>query len=104
MASCTHLPVEIRNVPVEHDESDIHLRDEISDRLAKRPGMLFIIRYIRPVYKKADSDTIVTAPAIEEPIAKCEADVSLLADVVVSKFVDHIPEYRQNRYISAKAW
>lgn len=97
LASCTHLPVEIRNVPVEHDESDIHLRDEISDRLAKRPGMLFIIRYIRPVYKKADSDTIVTAPAIEEPIAKCEADVSLLADVVVSKFVDHIPEYRQQQ-------
>ncbi|MBK9566934.1 MAG: hypothetical protein IPO37_17720 [Saprospiraceae bacterium] len=53
LANCTHLPVEIRNVPVEHDESDIHLRDEISDRLAKRPGMLFIIRYIRPVYKKS---------------------------------------------------
>ncbi|MBK7635980.1 MAG: transposase [Saprospiraceae bacterium] len=62
-----------------------------------KAGMLFIIRYIRPVYKKADSDTIVTAPAIEEPIAKCEADVSLLADVVVSKFVDHIPEYRQQQ-------
>ncbi len=50
-----------------------------------------------PRLQKSDSDTIVTAPAIEEPIAKCEADVSLLADVVVSKFVDHIPEYRQQQ-------
>ncbi|MBK7636944.1 MAG: hypothetical protein IPJ13_23730 [Saprospiraceae bacterium] len=41
LASCTHLPVEIRNVPVEHDESDIHLRDEISDRLAKRPHVIY---------------------------------------------------------------
>ena len=97
LANCTHLPIENRYVSVEHDETDIHLRDEISDRLAKKPGMLFIARYIRPVYKKADSDTIVTAPVIEEPIAKCEADISLLADVVVSKFVDHIPEYRQQQ-------
>ncbi|MBK9566231.1 MAG: hypothetical protein IPO37_14010 [Saprospiraceae bacterium] len=67
--------------------------------------MLFIIRYIRPAYKKADSDTIVTAPAIEEPIAKCEVDVRVLADVVVSKFGDQYPRsIVSNRYISAKAW
>ncbi|MBK9962864.1 MAG: transposase [Saprospiraceae bacterium] len=28
---------------------------------------------------------------------KCEADVSLLAHIVVAKFVDHLPEYRQQQ-------
>ncbi|MBK9257796.1 MAG: IS66 family transposase [Saprospiraceae bacterium] len=47
--------------------------------------------------KKGGQDTIVTAAPVEEPIARCEADVSLLAHVLVSKFVDHLPEYRQQQ-------
>ncbi|MBK9149458.1 MAG: transposase [Saprospiraceae bacterium] len=32
-----------------------------------------------------------------EALPKCEADESLLAQVVVSKYVDHLPEYRQQQ-------
>jgi transposase len=32
-----------------------------------------------------------------ERIAKCEADLSLLSYIVVSKYVDHLPEYRQQK-------
>lgn len=97
LANCTHLPVDERIIDTEHDANDIHIGYETTERLAKKPGQLFIIRYKRCKYKKADEDKIITSPAIEEPIAKCEADVSLLADVIVSKFVDHIPEYRQQQ-------
>lgn len=95
LSNCSHLEVEDRIIDVEHEEGDIHIGDEISERLAKKPGKLFIIRYLRRKYKKANEETIVTAAPVEEPIAKCEADVSLLADVIVSKYVDHLPEYRQ---------
>jgi hypothetical protein len=32
----------------------------------------------------------------DHPIAKCKADVGLLAHVIVSKFTDHLPLYRQD--------
>ena len=97
LAGCTHLDVEERVIDADHDDNDIYIGDEITDKLAKKPGKLFIVRYIRRKYKKAGQDIIITAPAIEEPIAKCEADISLLVDIVVSKFVDHVPEYRQQQ-------
>ncbi|MBK9962854.1 MAG: IS66 family transposase [Saprospiraceae bacterium] len=50
-----------------------------------------------PQVQKAGQDAIIIAPPVEEPILKCEADVSLLAHIVVAKFVDHLPEYRQQQ-------
>lgn len=97
LAGCEHLPVEEKIIDTDHDESDIHIGDEVSEKLAYKPGKLYRIRYIRRKYKKAGQDTITTAPPVEEPIARCEADVSLLANIVVSKYVDHIPEYRQQQ-------
>jgi transposase len=97
LASCSHLPVEEKIIEPEHDDTDIHIGDEITEKLAKQPGKLYIKRIIRRKYKKAGQDVIITPPLEEEAIPKCEADVSLLADVVVSKFVDHIPEYRQQQ-------
>jgi transposase len=97
LSGCEHLSVEEKIIDTDHDESDIHIGDEVSEKLAYKPGKLYRIRYIRRKYKKANQDTIITAPPVEEPIARCEADVSLLANVVVSKYVDHIPEYRQQQ-------
>jgi transposase len=97
LSNCQHLDVEMIFIPVEHAENDIHIGDEITERLAKKPGHLFIKRFIRPKYKKAKDSSIIIAPPIQEPIAKCEGDVTLLADIVVSKFVDHQPEYRQQQ-------
>lgn len=97
LAGCTHLPVDEHIIDTDHDESDIHIGDEVSEKLAYKPGKLYRIRYIRRKYKKAGQDSIIIAPPVEEPIARCEADISLLAHVVVSKFVDHLPEYRQQQ-------
>jgi len=32
----------------------------------------------------------------DHPVAKCKADIGLLAHLIVSKFSDHLPLYRQN--------
>src|SRR5678809_472473 len=40
-------------------------------------------------------DSIVTAPMIERPLPKAIAGAGLLAQIVIDKYVDHLPLYRQ---------
>jgi len=72
---------------------------EISEKLEYRPDRLFVKVYKRPKYvspKRNNGITgVVTAPMPDLPIGKCKADAGLLAYVVVSKFCDHLPLYRQ---------
>lgn len=73
---------------------------EISEKLEYRPGKLIVNVYKRPQYalpEKADSFASVIAAAMpEHPIAKCKADVGLIAHLIVSKYADHLPLYRQD--------
>jgi transposase len=73
---------------------------EVSEKLEYRPGKLIVNVYKRPQYalpERADSFAGVIAAAMpEHPIAKCKADVGLLAHLIVSKFADHLPLYRQD--------
>lgn len=39
---------------------------------------------------------IIIAPMPDHPILKCKADVGLLSHIIVSKFADHLPLYRQD--------
>ncbi len=73
---------------------------EISEKLEYRPGKLIVNVYKRPQYalpESADSFAGVIAAAMpDHPIAKCKGDVGLLAHLIVSKFADHLPLYRQD--------
>ncbi len=73
---------------------------EVSEKLEYRPGKLIVNVYKRPQYalpERADSfGGVIAAPMPEHPIAKCKADVGLLAHLIVSKFADHLPLYRQD--------
>jgi transposase len=73
---------------------------EVSEKLEYRPGRLIVNVYKRPQYalpERADSFAGVIAAAMpDHPIAKCKADVGLLAHLIVSKFADHLPLYRQD--------
>jgi transposase len=73
---------------------------EISEKLEYRPGKLIVNVYKRPQYalpEKADSFASVIAAAMpEHPIAKCKGDVGLIAHLIVSKYADHLPLYRQD--------
>jgi transposase len=68
---------------------------EISEKLEYRPGRLFVNVYKRPKYVSAISDIII-APMPDHPIEKCKADIGLLSQIIVSKFADHLPLYRQD--------
>jgi transposase len=71
---------------------------EVSEKLEYRPGKIIVNVYKRPKYaSSSDSDTgVITAPMPDHPIEKCKADIGLLSYIIVSKFADHLPLYRQD--------
>lgn len=63
------------------------------------PGRLFVKVVIIPKYKLPSEDdtvtTIVAAPAPERPLARCVAAPGMLAQILVDKYCDHLPVFRQ---------
>jgi transposase len=77
---------------------ELHLIGEtVSEMLDHVPARLRVIRIRRPRYGCRACDTIHQAPASERPIAKGLATPALLAHVLVSKYCDHLPLYRQSQ-------
>jgi len=69
---------------------------EVSEKLEYRPGKLMVNVYKRPQYALPNNEGVVSAPLPDSPIARCKADVGLMSHVIVSKFADHLPHYRQD--------
>ncbi len=74
----------------------IKIGEEVSQKLAHKPGSYFIKEIIRPKYAlPQDSEGgIRTAPLPEGLLTRCQADESFLADILTKKFADHLPLYR----------
>ena len=73
------------------------ISEKISYRLAQRPGSYVILKYVRAVIKRLDTDELITAPAPANVLDKSVADVSFLAGMLIDKFVYHLPLYRQHQ-------
>ena len=71
--------------------------ETVSEMLDHVPARLRVIRICRPRYGCRACGTIHQAPAPERPIAKGLATPGLLAHVLVSKYCDHLPLYRQSQ-------
>lgn len=71
--------------------------ESISEMLDHVPAQLRVVRIRRPKYGCRTCDTIHQAPAPERPIAKGLATPSLLTHVLISKYCDHLPLYRQSQ-------
>ena len=71
--------------------------DEVSEVLSRRPAEYYVIRYVRhkAVRKNQVDRPIETAPVPLLPIARSYASAELLADLMVGKYADHMPFYRQ---------
>jgi transposase len=70
---------------------------DIAEMLEWVPAHYKVLRHVRPKLSCAACDTIVQAPAPSRPIARGVAGPGLLAHVLVSKYVDHLPLYRQSQ-------
>jgi transposase len=71
------------------------LGEDVSEVLEFVPARFKVIRIVRPKLSCADCEHIVQAPAPSRPIDRGLAGPGLLAHVLVSKFSDHLPLYRQ---------
>lgn len=97
----SHLPV--KEVVIEPQEDTTGMKcigKEITEQLDFTPAKLSVIRYIRPKYIKLEDDQTLTHKGVIGklpvfPIEKCMASPALLAQILVDKFVDHLPVYRQ---------
>lgn len=91
-----HLPVEEVIIEPEQDISGMtKIGEEISETLHYTPASLVKRRTIRPKYAKADGSGIVIGKLPTRPLEKAIAEASLLAFILTSKYVDHLPLYRQ---------
>ncbi len=72
-----------------------HLGDDVCEMLELEPVRFKVIRHVRPKLACASCDTIVQAPAPPRPIERGMAAPGLLAHVLVGKYADHLPLYRQ---------
>jgi transposase len=71
--------------------------ETVSEMLDWVPARLRVIRICRPRYGCRSCGTIHQSPAPERPIAKGLASPGLLAHVLISKYCDHLPLYRQSQ-------
>jgi transposase len=72
------------------------LGEDVSEVLEYLPASFFVVRHVRPKLSCTGCDCIVQAPAPSRPIERGLAGPGLLAHVLVSKYADHLPLYRQS--------
>jgi transposase len=116
------LPAELPRERVEIDLSDaekacptchctrIRIGVDVSERLDYRPAALFVRQVVRPTYacrvceRAGDDPQVVRSPLSPEPIPRGTAAAGLLAHLIVSKYVDHLPLYRQESMLGRLGW
>ncbi len=98
-----HLPREVRKyLPKQEACPDCGgelklLGEDVSEILEYVPERFKVIRQVRPKLACAGCERIVQAQAPSRPIERGVAGPGLLAHVLVSKYCDHLPLYRQSK-------
>jgi transposase len=72
------------------------LGEDVSEMLEYVPASFKVIRQVRPKLSCCGCERIVQAPAPSRPIDRGLAGPGLLAHVLVAKYADHLPLYRQS--------
>ncbi len=97
-----HLPRETRKYPPKQTACPDcggelkHLGEDVSEILEYVPARFKVIRQVRPKLACTCCERIVQAEAPSRPIEHGVAGPGLLAHVLVSKYCDHLPLYRQS--------
>lgn len=103
------LPVEQTILDLDENEKScpntgqplIKIGEDVSQKLAYKPGSYFIKEIIRFKYASplATESSIFTRELPDTLLPKSKADESLLAEILVRKFADHLPLYRQSEIL-----
>lgn len=96
-----HLPRTRVVITPEEDVSGMQaIGEEITEELDYTPGKFFVREYARPKYVRANvqegQSPIVIADLPSRVIDKGIVGPGLMAQILIDKYVDHLPLYRQN--------
>jgi len=80
--------------PENLDPSWVKIGEEVTEILEIKPLTIFVRRIVRPKYALPKEQGVVIGELPSLPIPKGNAASSLLAFILISKFVDHLPLYR----------
>lgn len=91
--------------PADKTDDMVKVSQEETELLAIRPQQFFVKKIIRPVYVKVTKNetgnelnrTIITAELPARIIAGGKVDESFLVALLLDKYVDHLPLYRQQK-------
>ncbi|HER40219.1 MAG TPA: IS66 family transposase, partial [Salinimicrobium catena] len=96
----SHLPREEYIIKPEGDlNAAKKIGEEITEILEYTPGRLYVKKYIRYKYALPQDGGVLIGELPSFPIPKGNAGPGLLAHLAVSKFVDHLPFYRQSQML-----
>ena len=73
------------------------LGEDITEELEYMPGRFIVNRIVRPRKACGGCEAIVQSPLPSRPIERGRPGPGLLAHVLVSKYADHLPLYRQSQ-------
>jgi transposase len=76
----------------------------VAEKLDYVPGVFSVERHIRGKWACAQCETIIQAPVAAHVIDKGIPTTGLLAQVLVAKYADHLPLYRQEAIFGRPAW
>lgn len=101
------LPEHLRRVDIRHEpettacgecgQDMLFIGEDVTEKLSIVPAEFFVERHIYPKYACRPCETIRSAPAESAVIDGGLATAALLAWILVSKYVDHLPLYRLER-------
>ena len=102
------LPAELPRVDVVYDlnPSETHcscgkaldrIGEQVLEQLAVIPQQYYVIRHIRPTFACTCKAYIRTASMPAQPLPASQASAQLLSHVMVSKYLDGLPLYRQEK-------
>ena len=99
------LPAHLERIEHRYERSDCQcdvcqqpltiIGEEVSEQLDCEPIRFFVHRHIRPKYACRQCQTVTAQPLPAQVIDKGLAAPGLLAQVLISKYQDHQPLYRQ---------
>ena len=101
------LPPELPRVEMHHEPASTNcttagcgctlkrIGEDVSEKLDYTPGLFTVERHIRGKWACAKCQTLTQAPVPAQIIDKGIPTAGLLAQVLVAKYADHLPLYRQ---------
>ena len=100
------LPAELPRTTIQHEPESTtcscgcqlkRIGEDISEKLDHQPGTFSVEQHVRGKWVCDACETLIQAPVPAHVIDKGMATTNLLSQVLVNKFADHLPLYRQEQ-------